>query len=117
MPLSDLHQEAQILRLAAETALAGRLATSADLDQDRRCAEPTENLVAAVTPERWSTIKEHLGGGNGGELERTGGHRPKFCSAFSSCALAVNSFAPFVDGGRQLPVPGVGSFSGPVQFE
>jgi hypothetical protein len=31
--------------------------------------------------------------GNGSELEATGGHRPKFRSAFSSCTLSVTSFS------------------------
>src|SRR4051794_25003809 len=94
MPLSDLQQQAQALRTAAEDALTVWLAASAELDADRRCAEPTDNLVTAATPQRWATIAQQLGGGNGGELKHSNGHRPKFCSAFSSCALAVNAFAP-----------------------
>jgi hypothetical protein len=42
--------------------------------------------------------------------------RPKFCSAYSSCALAVNTFGPF-DETRPLTIPGAGSYSGGVEFE
>jgi hypothetical protein len=102
---------------AAEGALAMALAaTAAKLDHDRRCAEPELNLVVTITPDRWSAIAGQLGGGNGGELRGGGQHRAKFCSAYSSCALAVNTFGPF-DETKTLELPGVGSYSGNVEFE
>ncbi len=56
------------------------------------------------------------GGGNGGELHESANHRPKFCSAFSSCALAVNTFGRF-DETAPLPLPGGEAFPGGVRFE
>src|SRR4051812_33986341 len=92
MALTSLQEHAAAARVEAEQLLAARLATTAGLDEDRRCAEPTGNLVTTITEIQWQTIAGQLGGGNGGELQATNNHRPKFCSAFSSCALAVNAF-------------------------
>jgi hypothetical protein len=116
MPLTDLQCNAGRLRRHAEDVLAAVLARHAALDGDRRCEGAIENLAPAAR-ERWAAISAQLGGGNGGELRETGGHRPKFCSAFSSCALAVNTFAPFLDRDRSLPIPRAGVFGGDVQFE
>src|SRR5258706_3566903 len=117
MPFTDIRRDAEGQRLIAEARLAASLAVSTELDKDRRCVEPTLNLVPTVLP-FWATVSEELGGGNGGELESTGGRRPKFCSAFSSCALAVNSFGAFAgQDSPSLRFPGAGSFAGPVQFE
>ena len=61
-------------------------------------------------PEQWATIRQHLGGGDGGELVAgKTGTRPKFCSAFSSAALVANVFGPFVRGAPVSP-PGVGTY-------
>lgn len=90
--------------------------TGAELDGARRCAEPTENLVATIPSDRWPVIASQLGGGNGGELRATDRHRPKFCSAFSSCALAVNTFG-LVDDTTALRLPGFGDYVGGVEFE
>src|ERR671936_656759 len=109
MPQTDVQRQAKILRHAAEDRLAARLAATAELDNERRCAEPEQNLVATVRPAQWSMISAQLGGGNGGELNSTGGHRPKFCSAFSSCALAVNTFAPFIDVTSSVSLTGAGA--------
>lgn len=92
------------------------MATGALLDASLRCAEPFLNTVATITPVRWVDIAAQLGGGNGGELKPTGKHRPKFSSAFSSSALAVNSFGPF-DSTRVLSLPQLGEFPGGVVFE
>ncbi len=117
MALSPLQRDAQVVRRAAENALAGALATAgAQLDGDRRCERPELNLVATITPVRWAAIATQLDQGKGSELRPLGGHRPKFCSAFSSCALAVNTFGLF-EPTRALPVPEAGSFPGGVEFE
>jgi hypothetical protein len=113
--LSALQKDAQNVRRAAEDALAGALAgTGVPLDGDRRCEQPELNLVPALIG-RWAAIAPQLGGGNGGELYESAAHRPKFCSAFSSCALAVNTFGRF-DDTAPLPLP-AGTFPGGVRFE
>jgi hypothetical protein len=117
MTLTSLPEHAAAARVKAEQLLAARLATTAGLDGDRRCAEPTGNLVRTITEIQWQTIAAQLGGGNGGELQAIKNHRPKFCSAFSSCALAVNAFGPFVDGATTLQLLNIGIYSGPLQFE
>jgi hypothetical protein len=117
MPQTDLQRQAETLRQVAEERLAARLAATAELDHHRRCPEPEQNLVATIRPAEWSVISAQLNGGNGGELKSTSGDQPKFCSAFSSCALAVNTFGPFVEFGSTLTVPGAGSYTGPVEFE
>jgi hypothetical protein len=115
--LSALQQQAQAVRQTCEAALGATLAaTGASLDQALRCEEPELNIVETISSDRWSVIAAQLGQGNGGELKAAGGHKPKFCSAFSSCALAVNSFGAF-DADRVLPLPGIGAFPGGVEFE
>lgn len=115
--LSTLLDDAQPVRTAAEGALAAALtATGTPLDGALRCETPQQNVVATISAARWTEIATQLSQGNGGELHASGGHRPKFCSAFSSCALAVNNFGPF-DATRVLHLPGIGVFSGAVEFE
>jgi hypothetical protein len=112
---SGLRRYAESACEAAKSALAGRMA-SADLDGDRRCAHPEANLVFTVPPGRWPVIASQLGGGMGGELSADGRRRPKFCSVYSSSALAVNTFGPF-DESRTLPIPGAGAYRGGIEFE
>jgi hypothetical protein len=115
--LSALQQHAQDVRRAAETALGATLAaTGASLDKALRCEKSTLNVVETVGAGRWTAIAAQLAQSNGGELKPAGGHKPKFCSAFSSCALAVNTFGPF-DAAHDLPLPGIGAFRGGVEFE
>ena len=117
MALSALRKQAQAVRRASEAALGAKLAaTGASLDKALRCEQPQLNIVETISPGRWTEIAAQLGGGNGGELNPSGGHKPKFCSAFSSCALAVNTFGPF-DQPRDLPLPSLGVFPGGVEFE
>jgi hypothetical protein len=118
MARTALQRDAQIARRAAEDALAAVLATTdAELDNDdKRCARPELNLVATIRRKRWLEIAGQLGRGNGGELRASGGHRPKFCSAFSSSALAVNTFGPF-DEATTVPLAGAGSYTGGIEFE
>jgi hypothetical protein len=119
MALTSLQEQAQGARHAAEAVLAGaHAAAGVQLDKDRRCEQPELNLVATITPQRWAAIAVQLGAGNGGELHATGTHRPKFCSAFSSCALAVNTFGPFDSTHPLPPLPRTGgSFAGDIAFE
>lgn len=112
----ELQAQAKRIRAWAEDQLAQRLAEHATLDGERRCAIPEQNLVASVSQERWTLIAPQLAGGDGGALEPSAGHRPRFCSAFSSSALAVNTFGPFRRG-RPLALPGVGAFDADLEFE
>src|SRR6266478_2197553 len=54
---------------------------------------PHENLISGVTMDQFET---DLRQGDGDEL------RTKFCALHSSCALAVNTFAPFKTRPEQL---------------
>jgi hypothetical protein len=105
------------VRVSAEGAGSRRLALTCAVDDARRCAQPQQNL-SAVTREQWATIRKHLEGGDGGELVvGRRGTRPKFCPAFSSAALVVNVFGPFVDGAA-MTLPGVGPFdTSTMRFE
>ena len=112
-----LQLQAQAVRQTSEGALGATLAaTGASLDQALRCEDPQLNVVETISPDQWAAIAAQLGQGNGGELKAASGHKPKFCSAFSSCALAVNNFGPF-DADHVLPLPGIGAFPGGVEFE
>jgi hypothetical protein len=114
MDAVQLETETERVRRAIESELASRLS---ELDSARRCVEPEQNLINTISPAKWVTIKAQLKGGDGGELNPgPGGARPKFCSAFSSCALAVNAFGPLVEG-QALRFPGIGPLTPPAQFE
>jgi hypothetical protein len=117
VPISAIRVDAQRALRVAEAELAAALtAAGVRLDDKRRCEHPKLNLVETVSQARWSTIAAQLDRGNGSELDPIGGHRPKFCSAFSSCALAVNTFG-LLDDARPLSLPGIGALSGIVEFE
>src|SRR4051812_486313 len=79
---------------SAQDALAGAHPKANRLNEKSRCTHPDENLIG-VPAELWKMISRDLGGGSGGELrpDRRGGtgNLPKFCSAWSSAALAVSS--------------------------
>jgi hypothetical protein len=115
MPTGRLQRYADLACEAAKSAVAGTMA-SADLDGDRRCARPEANLVCTMPPARWPVVASQLGGGMGGELFADGRRRPKFCSVYSSCALAVNTFGPF-DETRTLTIPGARHYRGGIEFE
>src|SRR4051812_42503738 len=108
---------------AAQDALGHAHPCQHDLNEKSRCALPSSNLVG-VSPALWDLIHKQLGGGGGGELrpDRRGGtgRRPKFCSAWSSAALACSAMAPFIEiDGDSLRVPAVRGVGGPglLQFE
>jgi hypothetical protein len=72
----------------AEQAFAARLGKFVSLDAKGYCESPEDNLVDTVTPEMWVAAKADIEGGKGTELAS------KFLAAYSSSALAVNTFAP-----------------------
>ncbi len=57
------------------------------------CRDPLDNLVDSLTLGQARTALENLKQGDGGELNPQASGAPKFCAAYSSAALAVNSFA------------------------
>ena len=84
-----------------ETAMADRLRAQLSADAFRDdyptyLRDLRSNLIAGVAPQ---DFQSDLAGGSGNELLPHGSEPPKFCSARSSSALAVNTFGPF----RQVP--------------
>ena len=70
--------------------------------------EPVENLVPGVTREDfWDDLKD----GNGNELLDSRQAPAKFCAAYSSAALAVNTFGPFRHSPGNLMLAGHVDFS------
>jgi len=60
-----------------------------EFDQDNRCLRLEDNLcLRKINPETRREIKQ----GDGGELEKDGGRRPRMHSLYSSTALACNFF-------------------------
>ncbi len=93
----------------AEAALVAALdARGVKVDSRGYCATPEANLIDAVTRNHWEAAKTELEGGKGGELQG------KFRAAYSSAALAVNTFVPMRAG---VDVPGVGLISGIPRLE
>jgi hypothetical protein len=92
----------------AERALSARLAQHVPLDGSGYCLKAEDNLIASVGPGVWRRAQRDLKAGKGDEL---GG---KFRAPYSSSALAVNSFAPLLDG---IPLPGPTLVEGDIAFE
>ena len=92
------------------SALINALAVSApnlSLDRSGYVADVRENLIESVT---LADFESDLRQGDGNELEG------KFRAAHSSCALAVNTFAPFKSDPAALPLP-VGAGFNKLSFE
>ena len=84
------------IRRAAEAALRERLVSlGVELDKDGRAEQLRPVVVDTVDDAALDRSMADLREGSGGELTATEAHRPKFQSAFSSCALAVNVFGPW----------------------
>jgi len=76
-------------------------------------SQPNQNLIPGVnTKDFW----DDLLAGAGNELIDSPGNPAKFCAAFSSSALVVNSFGPFRHEPWNLNVCGIGGFE-ILQFE
>ena len=105
---------------AAKAALARSFSTLVELSEWSRCSRPEESLLPSVPSELWPEIAKQLGGGDGDELRPDHTGAPKFCSAWSSAALAVNSIAPFLSpsasGLRTSGIPGIAG-EGACRFE
>lgn len=86
-----------------------------ELDDDGR-AELLDDVLLSGSPEPVRAAISDARGGSGGELVWSGGRRPKFHSAYSSCALAVNVFAPWRLDASDLSLAGRRGFSS-LRFE
>ena len=87
------------------SALINALAVSAPhvaLDKNGYTSEACHNLIEGLT---LADCEADLRQGDGNELEG------KFRAAHSSCALAVNTFAPFKSEPATLSLPGEGDFT------
>lgn len=89
----------------AKAALLGNFSGATDKKGYTRL--PQENLVSGID---LATVEDDLRGGDGDEL------RIKFCAVHSSCALAVNCFAPFKANPTRLHLLGRQGATN-VQFE
>ena len=107
------------LQTRAQLALAKTLAATLPdgaLDATSRTEVLSENLVEGITDEQRATAIAQIAQGDGGELLERGGARPKLHSAYSSAALAVNSFAVWLGHERELMLAGVDGFEA-LRFE
>ncbi|MFQ5853519.1 MAG: hypothetical protein ACE5JU_23420 [Candidatus Binatia bacterium] len=72
-----------------------------------------DNLVGVVEP---SMFESDLRRGDGAELDWKSGRPPKFQAAYSSCALVINSFAPWKGSVENLSLAGTFGFE-EISFE
>jgi hypothetical protein len=86
------------------------------LDGDGRAEHLRQVVLDTVDDASLGQALADLREGSGGELTATGSHRPKFHSAFSSCALAVNVFGPWRLDPGDLTVGGSSGFT-TLRFE
>lgn len=80
-------------------------------------AQAEDNLIPALREAYWPRVKEQLLAGDGNELAPSNGAPPKFCAAHSSSALAINSFAPWIDRSKELHLCQLTDFDGKLEFE
>jgi hypothetical protein len=86
------------------------------LDADGRAGRLREVVVDTVDDASLDQAMADLRAGSGGELNATTAHRPKFHSAFSSCALVVNVFGLWRLEPRDLALNGESDFT-TLRFE
>jgi len=107
-----------VLLERAKIAAAQRLAEAMRGDIFRSAPagytrEPASNLIPGVTrKDFWDDVES----GDGSELKDTKRGPAKFCAAYSSSALTVNSFGPFRRYPERLSVLGFSDFL-KAQFE
>jgi hypothetical protein len=74
------------------------------------CAHPLDNLVGSLTLAQARAALAQIERGDGGELVGQADAPPKFRAAYSSAALAVNVFAPWIGREDSLRLAGVNGF-------
>lgn len=118
VPLTS--KEASALQTAADEALRRRTReiTGGMLDRAGRTADIADAFVASIGSAERKAIEDDLRQGGGGELreERDSTLAPRFHSARSSCALAVNAFGPWRLHPETLTIAGIDGFIS-LQFE
>jgi hypothetical protein len=85
-------------------------------DGDHRVEGLADVLVPTITPEELAAAEGDISRGDGAELSWEGGKRPKLHSVYSSCGLALNTFAPWRLAPASLRVAGRGDFA-ELRFE
>jgi hypothetical protein len=98
------------LQTRAQHELARTLAATlpdGTLDAASRTEALSENLVDGITDEQLATAVAQIAQGDGGELLERDRARPKLHSAYSSAALAVNSFVVWFGHERDMVLAGV----------
>jgi hypothetical protein len=105
------------MKRPAEMALRQRLESlGVLLDDDGRAEHLRQVVLETVDDASLGQALADLREGSGGELTATDSHRPKFHSAFSSCALAVNVFGPWRLDPLELSIDGSSGFT-TLRFE
>jgi hypothetical protein len=105
------------VKRAAEQALCERLRSlGVPLDHDCRAEHLRDVVLDTVDDASLGQTLADLRKGSGGELTASAAHRPKFHSAYSSCALAVNVFGPWRLDAADLELDGESGF-GRLRFE
>ena len=74
------------------------------------CGAPLDNIVDTLSLGQARAALAQLGGGDGGELAPQPSGSPKFCAAYSSSALAVNTFGPWLHRPQELVLAGHSDF-------
>jgi len=101
----------------ARRALADPLvARGVTVDGDYRTDTLNDNLAARLAPCAGAHVRGAFAAGAGGELKSVAGRRPKMHSAYSSAALAVSAFAPFIEAPWALSLAEIRCFDR-VEFE
>jgi hypothetical protein len=101
IPSNFTSEEAKVarrLKSAALKQLANSLALEAkvELDDRGRCADARSVVVPSVNDACFLASLDDVRNGDGGELRYPkSGRPPSFHSAYSSCALAINTFGPW----------------------
>jgi restriction endonuclease-like protein len=118
LPVS--RKECSALVGAIERALRDRLKeiSGSPLDRAGRVADLADALVGSIGSDERAAIEADLTQGSGGELrnERDETLAPRFHSARSSCALAVNTFGPWRLHADSLEIAGSTGFTD-LRFE
>ena len=106
------HSAQHRAQLALISLLRGR--DDVQLDEDARTHRLEQNLIDSITVRQLRTATAQIEQGDGHELRPQGStrprHRPPIHSAFSSAALAVNSFAPWLGREDELVIAGHSGF-------
>jgi hypothetical protein len=102
----------------AKAALISALADRPDshVDGDGRAHRLEQNLIDSITIGQLRRATMQIEKGDGGELRPQDPHRPPMHSAFSSAALEVNSFAPWISREEHLLLGGYDGFES-LEFE